>query len=125
MHNEDIKYVMLNLPGRSPFIKLIRERHFPDSPKLSAEQRLFYAMADPAFVYNLTYSYVQAGEELPKFVWWPVAHRAYQCLRGGEKAKRNDPSCHEALTLAHPANLQMQAVLKPYLCSGLTYAGVA
>src|SRR5216684_2993520 len=125
MHNSEIKYVILNLPNESPFIRVIRERHFPDSQQLSAEQRLLYASKDPAFVYNLTYCYSRANEELPKFVGWPVARRAYRCLQCEQETTRNDPACREALRLGHPANLQFQAVLKPYLCSGLTYEAVA
>src|SRR3989442_11233254 len=125
MKNEQVRYVMLILPENSPFIQRVRNEHFPGSAKLSTGQRLVYAMQDPAFLYHLISCYVRAGEQLPKEIGSPVALRAYRCLESENETKHSDPLCHQALALGHPANMELQTVLKAYLSSCLTYDEVA
>jgi len=113
------------MPEGSPFLRRLSEEHFQGVHPLSIAQRLLHPMKDAAFGYHLVSPYFDAGEELPKHWPWPELHRTYRCLQNPLETKRTDPACHEALALGHPANVQAQAALKGYLCSGLGYEPIA
>src|SRR6266404_1338034 len=125
MKNEEIKYVVLSFPENFPFIRVLRDLHFPGTQTLSPVQRLLFPMVDGAFGSHLIGECLQAKVDLPKQVWWSTIRRAYRCLKYEAETKRTDPACHQAIALGHPSMLKVAAVLKGFLCSGLTYQEVA
>jgi hypothetical protein len=114
MKKEDIKKLLLNLPGDSPYLEELRRRFFPRQKSLSPADRLVFPMKDPAFCMHFAWAYARAGRYLPDEVGCPYVWRVWSHLLYKEEMKKDPVGC-EARALGHPANRSIQGKLKGLL----------
>lgn len=125
MKNEEIRKLLLSLPDDSPYLEEIRRRFFPHKKVLSLDDRLVFALRDPAFEYHFAAAYARAKHMLPPEVCSWSIWRIYSLLRYKLRTLSTDFAGLEARALAHPSNRGIQALLKGLLCACKDYKEVA
>jgi hypothetical protein len=113
MNADAIRQLVFRLPPESPYFRAAFRNQPEKTRNLNLAQRWAVALNDPAFLWNLSFRYAEAGLPLPSFVWNSAALRANCFL-----LYRDHPDYHVAI--AQSLNLpQMRAgrdLLRALLC---------